>query len=40
MKSPGKVRIHNNLGYAYLLALCNDEARREFMNALQLNPHF
>jgi len=39
MKSPGKARVHNNLGYAYLLARSNDEARREFMNALQLDPH-
>ena len=36
MKSPDKARVHNNLGYAYLLAHRNDEARREFTTALQL----
>ncbi|RFC37239.1 MAG: Tetratricopeptide repeat-containing protein [Candidatus Nitrotoga sp. SPKER] len=40
MKSPGKARVHNNLGYAYLLAHHNDEARREFATALQLDPNF
>ncbi|CAG9931987.1 TPR_REGION domain-containing protein [Candidatus Nitrotoga arctica] len=38
MKSPDKARVHNNLGYAYLLARRNDEARREFTTALQLDP--
>jgi Flp pilus assembly protein TadD len=37
-KSPGKARVHNNLGYAYQLAHRNDEARREFTTALQLDP--
>jgi hypothetical protein len=37
-KSPGKVRAHNNLGFAYLLAERNAEARREFTIALQLDP--
>jgi len=37
-KSPGKARVHNNLGYAYLLARRHDEARREFATALQLDP--
>lgn len=34
MKSPGKARVHNNLGYVYLIARSNDEARSEIMNAL------
>jgi hypothetical protein len=38
MKSPDKARVHNNLGYAYMLARLNDEARREFTTALQLDP--
>jgi hypothetical protein len=38
MKSPDKARVHNNLGYAYMLARRNDEARREFTTALQLDP--
>jgi len=38
MRSPLKARVHNNLGYAYLLAHRNAEARREFITALQLNP--
>jgi tetratricopeptide (TPR) repeat protein len=38
MKSPGKARVHNNLGYAYLLAQRHAEARREFTTALQLDP--
>ncbi|MDP1679638.1 MAG: tetratricopeptide repeat protein [Candidatus Nitrotoga sp.] len=37
-KSPGKARVHNNLGYAYMLARRNDDARREFTTALQLDP--
>jgi hypothetical protein len=37
--SPHKARVHNNLGYAYLLAGRNDDARREFTTALQLDPH-
>jgi tetratricopeptide (TPR) repeat protein len=37
-KSPHKARAHNNLGYAYLLAQREAEARREFMTALQLDP--
>ncbi|CAH1905720.1 TPR_REGION domain-containing protein [Candidatus Nitrotoga sp. HW29] len=40
IKSPGKARVHNNLGYAYMLARRNDEARREFTIALQLDPSF
>ncbi|RFC30751.1 MAG: Tetratricopeptide repeat-containing protein, partial [Candidatus Nitrotoga sp. MKT] len=32
--------IHNNLGYAYMLARRHDEARREFTTALQLDPSF
>jgi Flp pilus assembly protein TadD len=38
IKSPDKARVHNNLGYAYMLARRNDEARREFTTALQLDP--
>ncbi|MFH2140206.1 MAG: tetratricopeptide repeat protein [Pseudomonadota bacterium] len=37
-QSPNKARVHNNLGYAWLLAGNNDEARREFQRALQLDP--
>lgn len=37
-KSPNKARVHNNLGYAYLLAQRRAEARREFTAALQLDP--
>ncbi len=38
LKSPHKARVHNNLGYAYLLAHRNTEARREFNTAMQLDP--
>lgn len=37
-KSPNKARVHNNLGFAYLLAQRKKEARREFTTALQLDP--
>lgn len=37
-QSPNKARVHNNLGYAWLLAGNNEEARREFERALQLDP--
>ena len=40
MKSPHKARVHNNLGYAYLLAHRYGEARQEFNAALQLDPGF
>jgi len=36
--SPDKARIHNNLGYAYMLAGHLPEARREYTRALQLDP--
>lgn len=39
-KSPHKARVHSNLGYAYLLAHRNEDARREFTVALQLDPHY
>lgn len=39
-KSPAKARVHNNLGYAYKLAERRDEARREFMRALDLDPAY
>ncbi len=38
LKSPHKARVHNNLGYAYLLAHREEDARREFAAALQLDP--
>lgn len=38
-KSPNKARVHNNLGYAYLLAQRKEEARRELTIALQLDPN-
>ncbi len=38
-QSPHKARVHNNLGYAYMLAHRNEDARREFTAALQLDPH-
>jgi hypothetical protein len=39
-QSPHKARVHNNLGYAYLLAHRYGEARQEFNAALQLDPGF
>lgn len=36
--SPHKARVHNNLGYAYLLAHRYAEARRAFNTALSLDP--
>jgi len=38
IRSPGKARVHNNLGYAYMLAGRNKEARREFSTALRIDP--
>jgi tetratricopeptide (TPR) repeat protein len=38
LKSPSKARVHNNLGYAYLLAQQYDGARIEFTKALELDP--
>lgn len=37
-KSPNKARVHNNLGYAYLIARRDAEAQHEFNIALQLDP--
>jgi Flp pilus assembly protein TadD len=37
-KSPGKARVHNNLGYAYYLSGDRKKAREAFEKALQLNP--
>ncbi|MBI5436358.1 MAG: hypothetical protein HY937_04540 [Nitrosomonadales bacterium] len=39
-QSPHKARVHNNLGYAYMLAHRNEDARREFTAALQFDPHY
>jgi hypothetical protein len=39
-QSPHKARVHNNLGYAYLLAHRYGEARQEFNAAQQLDPGF
>ena len=36
-KSPHKARVHNNLGYAYLQAHRAEDARHEFITALQLD---
>ncbi|MEI7842553.1 MAG: tetratricopeptide repeat protein [Gallionellaceae bacterium] len=36
--SPHKARVHNNLGYAYMLAERPAEARREFEISLELEP--
>ncbi len=38
-KSPNKARVHNNLGYAYLISHRTIEARREFITALQMDPN-
>ncbi|MEW6428800.1 MAG: hypothetical protein AB1568_12290 [Thermodesulfobacteriota bacterium] len=38
--SPGKARVHNNLGYAYMLAARTAEARREYEAALAIDPAF
>lgn len=38
LKSPNKARVHNNLGFAYLLAQRHNEARHEFSTALRLDP--
>jgi hypothetical protein len=37
-KSPHKARVHNNLGYAYLMSQRKIEARREFITALKMDP--
>jgi Flp pilus assembly protein TadD len=38
--SPGKARVHNNLGSAYELAGRKTEARQEYAFALTLNPDY
>ncbi len=38
LKSPGKARVHNNLGHAYLLAGRDQEAQHEFFTALHIDP--
>ena len=40
IQSPDKARAHNNLGYAYMLAGRNSEARREFEIALKIAPDY
>lgn len=37
-QSPDKARVHNNLGYAYMLAGRTEEAEREFLSALKIDP--
>ncbi|MBU0688104.1 MAG: hypothetical protein KJ850_11205 [Gammaproteobacteria bacterium] len=37
-KSPGKARVHNNLGHAYLLDGRDEDARQEFESALRIDP--
>ena len=37
-KSPGKARVHNNLGYAYYLSGDLEKARKAYEKALELNP--
>lgn len=39
-RSPGKPRVHNNLGFAYEQAGRRVEARREYTLALSLNPAY
>ncbi len=36
--SPGKARVHNNLGYAYAQAGRANEARHAYQRALQIDP--
>ncbi len=36
--SPGKARVYNNLGYAYMLAGRLEDAKREYRIALRINP--
>ncbi len=38
--SPGKARVHNNLGYAYQLAGERENAARAYEEALRLDPDF
>ena len=37
-RSPGKARVHNNLGYAYHLSGQDDAARAAYLAALRLDP--
>lgn len=39
-KSPGKARVHNNLGVAYELAGRKADARKEFAIALEIDPDY
>jgi hypothetical protein len=39
-KSPNKAQVHNNLGYAYLLAHRYVEARREFITSIKLDSSY
>ncbi len=38
LKSPGKARVFNNLGYAYFLAGRTGEARKAYLEALRIDP--
>ncbi|HEU0187744.1 MAG TPA: tetratricopeptide repeat protein [Gallionellaceae bacterium] len=38
--SPDKARVHNNLGYAYMQAGRTEDARRQFIIALRLDPQY
>ncbi len=38
--SPNKARVHNNLGYAYMLAGREEKARQQYMAALAIDPSF
>ena len=38
LKSPGKARVFNNLGYSYFLAGRTGEARKAYLEALRIDP--
>jgi Flp pilus assembly protein TadD len=39
-QSPDKARPHNNLGYAWQMAGRKNEARTEYLHALQIDPGY